>query len=456
MSLSSLYKGKGLILRLAGIMVLLLLLSFALIPQPAAAGDPSTYPDPDDGNAYGCSVTIYAKVVGTGQFIPPAKVMAGDQIQYTLSLVVPTMPPGQVGFYFQQGELSCTLPDGTYVKVAGFGTDSPAWPLVPTITTVPTAFLVPQLYTVNPADAVLGKLIAYVDYGGTVRYPAQLNGIYHNTPSNPQQTASATSSHPTPLVTPDTLVGISADPNPVLYNSTVALDIYEGNTGNIALSTPSVVVYQGLSLIYTLTAPPTSGDTNSNVILETTETWHWTRTSNPITGPTTFTVYGHGYFNGHDISYDNEYKNERATTYVTVLGSIEILKKDGYGDPLAGSTFRISPNPLTGTGYLDVVDDGANDEANTTPGRLLVTHALLDIPYTIHEQVVPTGYDGAADQSGTITSETSSLLLWFTFTNTAPPLPPVPELPSVLLLSLGLLAVIGFVWYHTHRRKAIA
>ena len=203
MSLSSLYKGKGLILRLAGIMVLLsLLLSFALIPQPAAAGDPSTYPDPDDGNAYGCSVTIYAQVVGTGQFIPPAKVMAGDQIQYTLSLVVPTMTSPHVGFYFQQGELSCTLPDGTYVKVAGFGTDSPAWPLVPTITTVPTAFIVPTLYTVDPTDAVLGKLIAYVDYGSTARYHAQLNGIYHNTPSNPQQTASATASHPTTVLAP--------------------------------------------------------------------------------------------------------------------------------------------------------------------------------------------------------------------------------------------------------------
>src|SRR4030042_2513137 len=71
-----------------------------------------------------------------------------------------------------------------------------------------------------------------------------------------------------------------------------------------------------------------------------------------------------------------------STTRVTLTfvntqeGSLEILKQDDCGDPLSGSAFNTTPNPKTGTGSLDVVDNGSYDE-DTHPGVLLVTGCLI-------------------------------------------------------------------------------
>jgi len=103
-------------------------------------------------------------------------------------------------------------------------------------------------------------------------------------------------------------------------------------------------------------------------------------------------------------------------TFENKLGKLEILKEDEDGEALAGSTFTITPNPKTGvTGSsLVVVDDGSNDEANTTPGTLLVTGCKLNIEYTITETGVPDGYEGAAAQKKTLTS---SVKVTVTFEN---------------------------------------
>jgi len=92
-------------------------------------------------------------------------------------------------------------------------------------------------------------------------------------------------------------------------------------------------------------------------------------------------------------------------TYVNKLGSIEILKVDGSGAPLAGATFVIEPDPKTGVvgSSLMVVDNGLNDE-DMTEGTLLITDALIDICYTITETVAPPGYDLAPPQTVCLTS----------------------------------------------------
>jgi hypothetical protein len=103
-------------------------------------------------------------------------------------------------------------------------------------------------------------------------------------------------------------------------------------------------------------------------------------------------------------------------TFTNRSASLEILKEDELGNPLAGSTFTITPDPRTGAGSLMVVDNGSND-ADPYPGVLLVTSCLTSETelYTVHEQVPPDGFVGAADQFTTIPSITKVSL---TFINT--------------------------------------
>ncbi len=75
------------------------------------------------------------------------------------------------------------------------------------------------------------------------------------------------------------------------------------------------------------------------------------------------------------------------------LGSIAWEKRATDGNPvlLAGATFVISPNPLTGLGTLTVVDGGANDADGLANGVLQVNNVLLGT-YTITETVAPPGF----------------------------------------------------------------
>ncbi len=72
------------------------------------------------------------------------------------------------------------------------------------------------------------------------------------------------------------------------------------------------------------------------------------------------------------------------------VGSIAWEKRDAAGVLLGGAQFTISPNPLTGTGLLTVLDNGPFD-GNPANGQFL----LVNVPpgtYTITETVAPFGY----------------------------------------------------------------
>ncbi|NQV28475.1 MAG: DUF3494 domain-containing protein, partial [Rhodopirellula sp.] len=75
------------------------------------------------------------------------------------------------------------------------------------------------------------------------------------------------------------------------------------------------------------------------------------------------------------------------------IGSISWEKRATDANPvlLAGATFEISPNPLTGMGTLTVVDGGANDADGLANGILQVNDVLVGT-YTITETVAPAGY----------------------------------------------------------------
>ena len=96
-------------------------------------------------------------------------------------------------------------------------------------------------------------------------------------------------------------------------------------------------------------------------------------------------------------------QNEEDTNYdfFNVLYSIEWEKRDASGENLllGGATFQITPNPYTGTGTLDVVDNGPYDQ-DPDGGQFKVTKVtindvvmyVLADDYEIKETVAPPGY----------------------------------------------------------------
>jgi len=84
---------------------------------------------------------------------------------------------------------------------------------------------------------------------------------------------------------------------------------------------------------------------------------------------------------------ESDYHN---TVSSVPVGSIAWEKRDAAGVLLGGAQFTISPNPLTGTGLLTILDNGPFD-GNPASGQFL----LINVPpgtYTITETVAPLGY----------------------------------------------------------------
>ncbi len=143
-----------------------------------------------------------------------------------------------------------------------------------------------------------------------------------------------------------------------------------------------------------------------------------------------------GATNGFDIATDDTVElnigtlGEITCTYTNrQRGSILIKKVDEAGNPLAGACFSISPNPKSPAMVGDVCDKtstaaGSNDTDNRA-GFLCVEDVLLSgSAYTVHESVVPPGFEGAADQTITVNTvdtcaqrETAGGALVLTFVN---------------------------------------
>jgi len=97
---------------------------------------------------------------------------------------------------------------------------------------------------------------------------------------------------------PNTLVHISSPPGTVNPGDTVTLTITEQNTGDRDLTTPYVVVNQGVGTFNKANLSVSGGDNNSDSALNGSspgpaETWTWT-TSVVVNATTTFTAIGHG------------------------------------------------------------------------------------------------------------------------------------------------------------------
>jgi uncharacterized repeat protein (TIGR01451 family) len=113
-------------------------------------------------------------------------------------------------------------------------------------------------------------------------------------------------------------VGISAEPNAVECNEPFDLIVTELNDGDAPLTDVNVVVTRndGGPAIPALLAPPDSGDTLANNILDPGEEWVWTIPGLTIGQTTTFTATGSADFNGITVDDSNDF-DEQASVEVT-------------------------------------------------------------------------------------------------------------------------------------------
>jgi uncharacterized repeat protein (TIGR01451 family) len=118
------------------------------------------------------------------------------------------------------------------------------------------------------------------------------------------------------IINPSTVVNVSANPTQIESGDNVTFTITEDNDGDVDLTTPSVLT-DSAACNAVLTGP--TGDTNTDGILQTTETWSWTCTI-PVTGDPatdfTLTATGHGFDpTGDDVTWCADVANPPANVF---------------------------------------------------------------------------------------------------------------------------------------------
>ena len=128
---------------------------------------------------------------------------------------------------------------------------------------------------------------------------------------------------------PNTTTTIAVSATKVKLGDSVTLNVTEANTGSDNLTNPYVEVRKNGTLIAAspLVAPPSSGDTDVDGVLDMGETWHWNNVpGGAINAPTTFEAKGFGTDSlGQVVSYAAGYLSERATVDVGTIQTVTTI-----------------------------------------------------------------------------------------------------------------------------------
>jgi len=140
---------------------------------------------------------------------------------------------------------------------------------------------------------------------------------------------------PITVLTPNTLVGITANINPLVLppsGGLVDLTFTEANTGPVALNSPSVTVLKDGLPFAVLVAPPTSGDAAPLGVLGVGETWSWTISNILITTTTTFQATGDATFGNPAVHVTwPDYPTERTNITIVVPPPQEVPASNNLG-----------------------------------------------------------------------------------------------------------------------------
>ena len=135
-------------------------------------------------------------------------------------------------------------------------------------------------------------------------------------------------------------------------------------------------------------------------------------------------------------------------------GSITVVKDINIG-AIADGAFQFTTDLL---GSFSIPYGGGTYEmvwTNLDPGDYTFTEATPPVDWTL-TSVVCTGGDCTDVANGVIVNLDAGEDVTVTFTNEYddPGVPPIPEMPTIILLSLGLLTIGGFIWHIKRRRLA--
>jgi uncharacterized repeat protein (TIGR01451 family) len=179
-------------------------------------------------------------------------------------------------------------------------------------------------------------------------------------PDYPDERASIT------IYTLSTIVGISSSPEVVGVDQFVDLTVTEENDGDLDLTNVSVVVNDGSTDIATLTAPPDSGDTDGDGVLDVGEIWSWTIEDVQIGDQTTFTARGSGDWDGITVDWTND-TDEQTSVTVSTLSTIVDISSSAVlidsGDSVDLEVTEENDGDLDLINVEVIVNDGTSDIA---------------------------------------------------------------------------------------------
>jgi len=176
-------------------------------------------------------------------------------------------------------------------------------------------------------------------------------------------------------INPNTTTTITASEDTIVKGGQVVLTVTESNTGDVQLTSPSVVLSAPPSTTLTKTSPSyVSGDTDGDGILDVGETWTWSLSSGALNSTTIFAATGHGTDPlGNDITFPC-YPNERA--YVSVI----VIEPSTYIE-IASCTNAIYAGE---TISLTITDINNSDVPLTSPSVLVTNNPVLaPLPLTL-------------------------------------------------------------------------
>ena len=262
-----------------GILFAVLAVLFAGVASFASTGTANA-----DVSPSGCGTNAFALTVSRS----PSQAEIGQTITYAVTAGNPSL--GGAACDISNVNISFTDPAGavtTLATGASYPAGSPDAQVGSNIT-----------YVAAAADVVSGKWTGHADFTGEL----------HDTPAGTDPQSGSKSVSVT-QVTPSTTASISSSKSSLQSGDTVDLTITEANDGDVSLTGAHVVLSRndgGTDV--DLVAPPTSGDTNSDGVLDPGETWSWTVSGVTVTqNPTVFTATGHGTDTlGNDITGGTE------------------------------------------------------------------------------------------------------------------------------------------------------
>jgi hypothetical protein len=293
----------------------------------------------------------------------------------TFPVITSLLPGESVAFTASGATYTVYAPTGSEPTRANLVNGSAAMPASPTYTSDTSTYAGTYAllnYTIASGDLVLNGTTHQVTASAHTGNTAGA----HDVPNPSTDNASADTTITTQVSSPDTLVTIGAASPSVASGQSTTLTVTEQNTGDVPLTSPSVVVLENGGAFMTLVAPPSSGDTSDPGVLDSGETWTWNGISTgALTSTTNFQATGHGFDNSSppvDITFPN-HEGEQASTSVTV-NSPSTLAQIGASPstlPVGGGTVTLTVSEF---------NNGSVDLSNVV---MTVTNSVNPTTYTL-------------------------------------------------------------------------